>query len=331
MNKRFFINALMLLVSFSSFAVKPNIQQNKKKHAPIARQNKQEAKPIAQTHDHNNVDEQPEMPTFSESWSKVIRLKWTSLSKNDAWNISASILTCGAMVYLYNHAQFNVNTDKTCLICLDDKKGHEFCRLSCCGHSTSCIECLEEMIHASLQEKKTTDIRCPNQHCAQAINQRDVRRILRNNPGMYKTYNDVVEQEWLTKNGIHCPTPDCPYTFIKKSGLKTLTCPQCKQTHCAKCLNKHPVKISCDKAAAGANDQWKKQNSKKCPQCKVDIQKNEGCNHMTCKCRHEFCWQCSRRWKTCNCALFPAVQNNVQNNVINIPIHANGRPGPIAH
>ncbi len=42
--------------------------------------------------------------------------------------------------------------------------------------------------------------------------------------------------------------------------------------------------------------------TKKCPnpatKCTVPIEKNEGCQHMTCtQCRHEFCWVCLRPWK----------------------------------
>lgn len=29
-----------------------------------------------------------------------------------------------------------------------------------------------------------------------------------------------------------------------------------------------------------------------CPSCQVPIEKNGGCNHMRCKCGHEFCWLC---------------------------------------
>ena len=38
---------------------------------------------------------------------------------------------------------------------------------------------------------------------------------------------------------------------------------------------------------------WIIENCKKCPNCLYHIEKNNGCDHMTCiKCRHEFCWSC---------------------------------------
>jgi hypothetical protein len=36
---------------------------------------------------------------------------------------------------------------------------------------------------------------------------------------------------------------------------------------------------------------------KKCPQCKVGIEKNQGCNHISCKCGAHICWKCLRSFK----------------------------------
>ena len=46
-----------------------------------------------------------------------------------------------------------------------------------------------------------------------------------------------------------------------------------------------------------ANALWVAANTKKCPRCSTAIEKDEGCNHMSCrKCRYEFCWICMQDW-----------------------------------
>ena len=43
---------------------------------------------------------------------------------------------------------------------------------------------------------------------------------------------------------------------------------------------------------------WIVINTQKCPKCKSAIEKNMGCNHMTCRnCTHQFCWMCFSNWR----------------------------------
>ena len=66
------------------------------------------------------------------------------------------------------------------------------------------------------------------------------------------------------------------------------------------------------------NDIWVRQNTKECPKCRVHIEKNQGCNHMTCRyCSHEFCWLCMRPYKTHQMATGRSICNQMDDIVVN--------------
>ena len=63
-------------------------------------------------------------------------------------------------------------------------------------------------------------------------------------------------------------------------------------------------------------------NTKQCPKCRLNIEKNQGCNHMTCRkqtggCGHDFCWLCLGPWSEhgaqtggyYNCNKYETVKN----------------------
>ena len=86
--------------------------------------------------------------------------------------------------------------------------------------------------------------------------------------------------------------------------VPTVHC-ECNHDFCFGCsLNDHQpapcalVKMwlkKCEDDSETAN--WISANTKECPKCNSTIEKNGGCNHMTCrKCRHEFCWMCMGVW-----------------------------------
>lgn len=36
---------------------------------------------------------------------------------------------------------------------------------------------------------------------------------------------------------------------------------------------------------------------KKCKNCQKYLEKEKGCNHLKCKCGHEFCFDCGDNWE----------------------------------
>ena len=72
----------------------------------------------------------------------------------------------------------------------------------------------------------------------------------------------------------------------------------CQNGHhfCKKCNLVSHIGFNCEKKLEKDFSLWAgKTFVKKCPKCKFVIEKNEGCNHMTCankSCNYQFCWVC---------------------------------------
>lgn len=193
---------------------------------------------------------------------------------------------------------------KTCQICIEDKKLEDFDTLEC-GH-TYCAQCLRSIISAALSERSLHAIRCPD--CTQAISYQKVIDIMQLSDSAEKNFFiELMTFIWARAQAHlkQCPTPDCKFYFINESTCAApLQCPQCNVQYCNQCLLNHGDQTTCaqareDKAAQEnqANGEWKQTHTKQCPHCKIAIEKNDGCNHMTCnQCRYEFCWICLERY-----------------------------------
>jgi ariadne-1 len=108
-----------------------------------------------------------------------------------------------------------------------------------------------------------------------------------------------------------CPAPNCEYAVechVPTSQLDhivpTVRC-GCGHYFCFGCtLADHQPCLcplvrrwlkKCKDDSETAN--WISANTKECSRCNSTIEKNGGCNHMTCrKCSYEFCWICMGPW-----------------------------------
>ena len=105
--------------------------------------------------------------------------------------------------------------------------------------------------------------------------------------------------------------------FTKVDDISFFTCIKCKFKTCFVCRTPaHPTMTCLQYQAFLVAEQtpadvgtinWIKKNTTRCPPpCNIPIEKNDGCDHMTCtQCKAEWCWLCladykqiRRQWNT---------------------------------
>lgn len=94
---------------------------------------------------------------------------------------------------------------------------------------------------------------------------------------------------------------------------RSVCCPRCVICSCQICShiwfigsNDHS-ELTCETYAtklesisnddAQLLDQWRSShNVRRCQKCRATIEKRQGCQYMTCRCRYEFCWVFGKLW-----------------------------------
>ncbi|MCJ1466306.1 hypothetical protein MMC07_004925 [Pseudocyphellaria aurata] len=140
-------------------------------------------------------------------------------------------------------------------------------------------------------------------------------------------------QEYTTKNRIYCPAKGCG-EWIKPANIhvephsnrKYGKCNRCRTKVCTTCNGKWHTSRECpkDEATLRFAEIAKKEGWQRCHNCSATVELKEGCNHMTCRCRAEFCMICGSKWKTCDCPWFnyAAVENDRLNHMNPVPRRA---------
>lgn len=198
-----------------------------------------------------------------------------------------------------------------CLICLgplydEDEDIWPLSRCQHCFHRS----CLNSHL-VSLINNKKFPIRCPMENCNMEIIADDITENL--NP-------DEVEKYWAFSLAnfvdMHaddmswCPTPNCRFAFVYDKNYNRLDCPNCNKIYCLTCRVEYHNNMTCKEYQINSkfSDDDKKfvefvrgKKYKQCSQCKFWVEKNEGCDHMTCRCSYQFCYVCGGKYGECEC------------------------------
>ncbi|KAI1710151.1 IBR domain, a half RING-finger domain-containing protein [Ditylenchus destructor] len=191
--------------------------------------------------------------------------------------------------------------------------------LNCYDHYY-CPDCWAGYIKSKLSER-IVEISCVDTDCDIVANGDFILKIIGDDADMLKDYNKLLLNNYILTNPRlrWCPGAKCDSKVIKitnRASCISIKC-NCGWEFCFKCGNEphepivcHLLKVWLDECKQSFGEEeslrWMTTNSKPCPKCESPIEKNGGCNHMTCRnCNHEFCWLCMKNWHghntgTCN-------------------------------
>lgn len=195
-----------------------------------------------------------------------------------------------------------------CLICLSPALNEGMTGLEC-GHrfcSTCWVQYLTTKI---MDEGMGQTISCAAYDCDILVDDATVMRLIMDKK-VRARYQHLITNSFVECNRLlrWCPSPDCSNAIkVQYADTRPVLC-KCGLTFCFTCGHEwhDPVKCKilrkwikkCSDDSETSN--WIAANTKECPKCHVTIEKDGGCNHMTCKsqtCKWEFCWVCLGPWE----------------------------------
>jgi len=193
-----------------------------------------------------------------------------------------------------------------CEICLCHIPGGKCAQLPC-GHPF-CHDCWLAYLREKIITQGTQSIECPAYGCKVFVDEYTVTQLLQGNKELLDRYLYLVAKAFVRGNSHvqWCPARDCQYAVeLAYPRPRSVRC-KCGHEFCFACQEHRHIPLKCTMlnhwlkkcADDSETSNWISVNTKECPRCHSTIEKNGGCNHMTCNsCKHEFCWVCLGAWQ----------------------------------
>mmetsp|Transcript_19023 Transcript_19023/g.41444 ORF Transcript_19023/g.41444 Transcript_19023/m.41444 type:complete len:539 (+) Transcript_19023:121-1737(+) len=216
------------------------------------------------------------------------------------------------------------NLRRHCEICMDEDgfDQDEMIGMPCAHEFCDC--CWEGYFHNALS-KGPLCIRetCPQAGCNELVTEEELTRAA---PDLLPKFERYQLRSFVDTYSLArwCPGPGCEKVALARPGhdnhsgmyggnnsnnaftdVNIAHCDSCQTTFCFKCGEEPHAPVSCKLLSQwrekcrneSETANWILANTKPCPKCSSRIEKNQGCNHMTCSsCRYEFCWICMGNW-----------------------------------
>ncbi|XP_033135214.1 E3 ubiquitin-protein ligase dbl4 [Brassica rapa] len=248
------------------------------------------------------------------------------LLRSDDINSSLIKLARDAIASQTTWREGDTNTEyETCPACYAHvSPRHKLEVRSGCFHRI-CFTCIRDCVSSQLA--RGDSVLCPYPGCEKELVLEDCRGIA-DDDALNLIIHRKKEKAIPVLDRVYCPKPSCnflmsdrdlPLGFSIDPRQKSVarTCVECGLCFCKKCHVPWHYKKTCDEFkkspsyltsdAALFESLVKTQGWIKCPQCATVVQKNGGCQRISCRhCNHKFCYACgaacTRQKMSCNCS-----------------------------
>ncbi|XP_065489009.1 cullin-9-like isoform X7 [Caloenas nicobarica] len=201
-----------------------------------------------------------------------------------------------------------------CPVCVNQLCPTEKPPTLCCMHYC-CKPCWSEYLATRIEQNMVVSCTCPISECCAQPTAAFICSIISSEEIIAK-YEKALLRGYVEccSNLTWCTNPQGCDQILLKDGLGYgAACSKCSWISCFSCnFPEAHYPASCSHMSQWVDDNGyyegmtseaqskhlAKLISKHCPSCQAQIEKNEGCLHMTCvKCNHDFCWRCLKPWR----------------------------------
>ena len=195
----------------------------------------------------------------------------------------------------------------TCPVCFDEfSQESDVCRLLC--NHFACRDCFGEYLRNKILIAQVRNFKCPMEECKFQIPENELKWYLKDQPELLVKYHKFKNAQEVAANPNlkWCIRPGCERVVEVRDPANPLMKCVCGQEFCFKCNNEWHPNMKCEDFIDKMYKNYiKTAEVRFCPNCRALIEKNDGCNHMTCiQCNYQFCWLCEQKYTQNHYGLF---------------------------
>ena len=175
------------------------------------------------------------------------------------------------------------------------------CIVAPCSH-VYCPGCVNNLVETCLRDERLFPVKC----CQQPIPTAQLIGVLKaklRSRFTRKSLEFGTSADWR----VYCCNASCSAFLGSSCGeTKSMRCRACGKSTCTGCKQSPHPGATCRGNAEilKVRQLAQKERWQTCPGCNAIVEQKAGCNHMTCRCRSEFCYLCGVKWKKCRCPQF---------------------------